>query len=122
MKPALSGDALKHLRHDLRTPINHILGYTEILLEDSDGGSAEMSGSLREIHSGGRALLEMIQGGLGDANSSVSADQSSRAFAPKPNDFRRSPSGWPTSCAPRVRKRRPKTPTACGMRWCGSST
>jgi signal transduction histidine kinase len=34
MTPPLTGDTIKHLRHDLRTPINHILGYTEILLED----------------------------------------------------------------------------------------
>ena len=25
------------LRHELRTPINHIVGYAEMLLEDSEG-------------------------------------------------------------------------------------
>ena len=35
MSAALSGDALKQLRHDLRTPINHILGYTDMLVEDA---------------------------------------------------------------------------------------
>ena len=35
---------LRELRHELRTPINHILGYTEILLEEaSEAGLAEVT-------------------------------------------------------------------------------
>ena len=76
MTPPLTGDALKHLRHDLRTPINHILGYTEILLEDyEDSGSDRIAKALREIHAGGRTLLDWIQGALGENFGSVSAGQ-----------------------------------------------
>lgn len=32
---ALTPEALAGLRHDLRTPLNHVIGYTEMLLEDS---------------------------------------------------------------------------------------
>jgi signal transduction histidine kinase len=67
MKPPLSGDELKHLRHELRTPINHILGYSEILIEDAEAaGVPDVAAALRQVHAGGRSLLESIQGGLGD--------------------------------------------------------
>ncbi len=76
MIPPLTGDALKHLRHDLRTPINHILGYTEILLEDyQDRATDRTARALREIHSGGRTLLDWIQGAFGEAHGGVSGEQ-----------------------------------------------
>ena len=76
MTPPLTGDALKHLRHDLRTPINHILGYTEILLEDyEDAAGVRIAMALREIHAGGRTLLDWIQGALGENFGSVSGGQ-----------------------------------------------
>src|SRR5690242_3350518 len=72
MTDPLSGEALAHLRHDLRTPINHILGYTEILLEDAgDADLDEFSPALREMNAGGRQLLEWIQGALAESGSSV---------------------------------------------------
>src|ERR1017187_2444374 len=72
----LTGEALKHLRHDLRTPINHILGYTEILLEEyEEGGSDGIAKALREIHAGGRTLLDWIQSALGENFGSVSGGQ-----------------------------------------------
>jgi len=76
MNDPLSVEALAHLRHELRTPINHILGYTEILLEDADHAElAEYSAVLREINAGGRQLLEWIQGALAESGSSVSFRQ-----------------------------------------------
>jgi signal transduction histidine kinase len=76
MTPPFSGDAIKHLRHDLRTPINHILGYTEMLLEDYEGGGIDGAAqSLQEIHAGGRTLLDCIQGSLGETFGSVTAEQ-----------------------------------------------
>ena len=40
MPPGVNEEALKRLRHDLRTPLNQIIGYTEILVETAaeDGG------------------------------------------------------------------------------------
>ena len=76
MTPPLTGDTLKHLRHDLRTPINHILGYTEILLEEyEEGGKDRIAKALKEIHTGGRTLLDWIQGVLGETFGSVSGEQ-----------------------------------------------
>ena len=31
---------LGHLRHELHTPLNHIIGYSEMLLEDAAGDPA----------------------------------------------------------------------------------
>jgi signal transduction histidine kinase len=75
MSEALSGDALKQLRHDLRTPINHILGYTDMLVEDAaEIGISQFEDPLRKIRAGGRALLEMIHSSLGEGMSSVDAE------------------------------------------------
>ncbi len=48
------------IRHDLRTPVNHILGYAEMLLED-ETLPAEFRDDLQRIHTGGRALLGLIK-------------------------------------------------------------
>ena len=48
-------------RHDLRTPINAILGYSEMLLEDArDEGNDSRAVDLEKIHAAGRALLYSV--------------------------------------------------------------
>ena len=67
MQDGITGESLAHLRHDLRTPLNHVLGYTEILLEEaSNGDLADSTSVLTELRAGGRKLLEQIQRVLGD--------------------------------------------------------
>lgn len=56
---------LSKIRHDLRTPINHILGYAEMLLEETEL-PASFREDLNRIHSGGRQLLNLIQQYFGD--------------------------------------------------------
>jgi two-component system NtrC family sensor kinase len=74
MSEAISGDALKTLRHDLRTPINHVLGYTDMLVEDAgEIGITQYEEELRRIRAGGRALLELINSSLGEGTGSVDA-------------------------------------------------
>lgn len=51
---------LSRIRHELRTPINHILGYCELLLEDEQVPPAFID-DIRRIHSGGRRLQALIQ-------------------------------------------------------------
>ena len=48
---------LSVIRHDLRTPVNHIIGYSELLLEEARENLKE---DLRRIHSGGSELLALI--------------------------------------------------------------
>jgi hypothetical protein len=50
---------LSRIRHELRTPINHILGYTEMLLEEGQLPACFME-DLQRIHAGGRRLQTLI--------------------------------------------------------------
>jgi CheY-like chemotaxis protein len=50
--------ALGHVRHELRTPINAILGYSEMLLEDAPIGDA--AADLARIREGGLQLLHLV--------------------------------------------------------------
>ena len=57
--PDRARDALlAHLRHELRTPVNAILGYSEMLLEDETPGRARPD--LQKIQTAGRTLLALI--------------------------------------------------------------
>jgi hypothetical protein len=50
-----------HLRHELHTPINHIIGYSESLLEEANEGQLEpFTADLQKIHTAGKTLLGMI--------------------------------------------------------------
>src|SRR6266568_3325506 len=50
---------LSRIRHELRTSINHIPGYTEMLLEEETLPPAFVA-DLRRIHAGGRQLQTLI--------------------------------------------------------------
>ena len=50
-----------NLKHDLRTPLNHIIGYCEMLLEEAeDQPQQTFIVDLERIHSAGRRLLSII--------------------------------------------------------------
>jgi len=53
--------ASARLRHDLRTPVNAILGYSEMLIEDAEtaGGKSALD-DLKRIHAAGEKLLAVI--------------------------------------------------------------
>ncbi|OJV15265.1 MAG: serine/threonine protein phosphatase, partial [Verrucomicrobia bacterium 61-8] len=64
--PTFDKASLSQLRHDLRTPINHIIGYGELLREDlADQGITEL-GDLQRIEDAARRLLGMINESLSD--------------------------------------------------------
>ncbi len=55
------GDALRRLRHELRTPVNHILGYGELLLEQAtDDGDDALVAPLEAICAAARDALGLI--------------------------------------------------------------
>ena len=69
--------ALSELRHNLRTPVNQILGYAEFLIEDaSDGRHAAALDPLRQIHSTARAALADINQSLAQREAVVRAEVS----------------------------------------------
>lgn len=49
---------LAQLRHDLRTPLNHILGYSEMLLEDMADGA--LKNDLGQLNQAGQKLLSLV--------------------------------------------------------------
>lgn len=58
-------DPFSHLRHDLRTPINQIIGYSEMLQEEAeDEGQAQYVPDLQKIQKAARVLLETINTNL----------------------------------------------------------
>ncbi len=58
---------LAELRHNLRTPVNHVLGYTEMLIEDAnDAHDDEALDALRHVHSAARAVLSDVNRSLGN--------------------------------------------------------
>jgi DNA-binding response OmpR family regulator len=61
----LQNAALSELRHNLRTPINHVLGYTEMLIEDaSEAHNGAALEALRQIHFTARGALADINAAL----------------------------------------------------------
>jgi class 3 adenylate cyclase len=61
---AYSHQFLSHLRHELRTPINHIVGYSELLLEGDEELPEDMEADLRRIRTAGRELLVKVNDSL----------------------------------------------------------
>jgi CheY-like chemotaxis protein len=59
----LTKAAAAELRHELRTPVNHIVGYSEMLREDVADGS-DAAAALDSIVAGARDALEQINGAL----------------------------------------------------------
>lgn len=52
---------IAYLRHELRTPINAIIGYSEMLLEDAiDENNSLLIEELQKVHIGGRQLLSTV--------------------------------------------------------------
>jgi len=71
----LTVEAQAQLRHDLRTPLNHIIGYTEMLLEDATGDAlAERRTRLELALAAARYALELINAALGSARRIVPGD------------------------------------------------
>jgi adenylate cyclase len=61
----LTGEHLSEVRHNMRTPINHILGYGEMLMEDAeDQGKQQFLPDLQRILEDGKLALAIINGAL----------------------------------------------------------
>ena len=59
--PSSKPDPLAQLRHDLRTPVNQIIGFSELLREDAQGsGQNAQVADLKRIQLAARQLLELF--------------------------------------------------------------
>jgi DNA-binding response OmpR family regulator len=63
---------LSNIRHDLRTPVGHILGYSEMLEEEFEDEEPwpEFQKDLNQIHSSGERMVEIIDELLGASKDS----------------------------------------------------
>lgn len=77
----------KTIRHDLRTPINAILGYSEILLEDlADTGSSEACDGLNAVITKTKFILSLIDGfKIGTTSNELVMDASNANSLLQPN-------------------------------------
>lgn len=78
---------LSHLRHELHTPLNHIIGYSEMLLESAvEENLVALEPKLRELHGNARRLLIIVDEVLGRTRKESNAVDlnrlSTQAFEP----------------------------------------
>jgi adenylate cyclase len=60
-----SSESIKHLRHDLRTPLNQMIGYSEMLIEGvTENGPPEMLDDLQRLCGAGGELLTVLNESL----------------------------------------------------------
>jgi adenylate cyclase len=58
-------EALKRLRHDLRTPLNQIIGYTEMLVETAgESAPVALTEDLQRLNAAGSQILAILNEGL----------------------------------------------------------
>jgi signal transduction histidine kinase len=68
-------EVIRHLKHELRTPINHLVGYTSLLLEIAqDDGDLELSKTSSEINQIANELARAIGKALTDPSGSVTRE------------------------------------------------
>jgi hypothetical protein len=68
----IAGQALRELKHELRTPINHMIGYSELLMEAADArGESSVSLAVLPIRTGGERLTRFIEEFLPSTNAEV---------------------------------------------------
>ncbi len=73
-RPVSVPSELSRVRHELRTPINHILGYSEMLLED-ESLPASMAADVRRVHAGGQRLQALMGEYFSEANFGRAGDR-----------------------------------------------
>ena len=66
----MTPEEARELRHELRTPVNHLIGYAELLLEEDDASEADVQ-SLEAVRAHAREVLELVPALLGDGPSLV---------------------------------------------------
>ena len=69
-------------RHNLKNPVNAILGFSEMLIEDcEDEGHDSLIPDLEKIHSAGKEVLKIIEESFSDSNLEVTGDNVSNIAA-----------------------------------------
>lgn len=62
IRESYSAIDIAELRHGLRTPLNHIIGYSEMIHEDAlQGGAEETAGSVQQVLAEAQHICDLIQ-------------------------------------------------------------
>ena len=61
MNAPMTPEQVRELRHELRTPVNHLIGYAELLLEEEGLTGANVA-QLEGIRAVARQVLELVPG------------------------------------------------------------
>ena len=86
--------ALADLRHDLRTPIGHVLGYGEMVAEELEGSErADLLPDVERIREAGRRLLALVDERLTTEALEMKAAPAAPAPPPSLSAFPDAPSG-----------------------------
>ncbi len=76
---------LAHLRHDLRTPLNQIIGYSELLAEEAAAsGHLAYAPDLQKINTAARTLLHLINANLTDDRLTLAGDIPAESVSNRP--------------------------------------
>src|SRR5581483_7095306 len=90
--PVADRTNLSHLRHDLRTPINQIVGYSELLIEETgDAGHTAYAPDLEKIRGAAKTLLNLINDNLTDERLTLAGEIVDPGAAARPPSGSRSP-------------------------------
>src|SRR5476649_338552 len=66
----------QRLRHDLRTPVNHLLGYSQLLIEDAqESGAGEGTHHFEQVMFFGKEILKQIELSLPASNPEASEER-----------------------------------------------
>ena len=103
--PAASGEeAVAALRHDLRTPLNQIIGYSELVAEDLEGdGHARTRQDLEKIGRAARGLADLITREIQPGRIALVGERAETAngeFAAGVNDHGVIPAAEPVEAVP----------------------
>jgi len=71
----MNRENLRKLKHEIRTPVNHILGYSELLMESAtDAGDDRMAELAQDIHRRGQLLASTLEKNLLVSSADTDAD------------------------------------------------
>ena len=86
-QPSLSPAVLAELRHDLRTPIGHIIGYAEILLEEDAETGRGQTADLMRIRDAGWGLLRLLDERLSESERTESHSKAALEISALDNEI-----------------------------------